>query len=100
MITYTYRPITPEEKQKATFKVSLYKTIETAFLIFGGIVLAFDIPMLIYDRFSRVSSNAQGIYLLIAGGIAAALTIRIMIRAARRRRSRNDAIPDRWRLSG
>jgi len=94
MITFTTRLITAEEKLQVSIKSdSLFKSIERFVMVLAGIVLALDIPLLIYDHFNTVASNVQAIYCITITGIALFLTIAVTKRRSRNRLRHNNGIP-------
>lgn len=74
MITFSRRPMTTDEKKRLTKGESLYKVIERFIMILAGVFLMLDIPLLIFDHYSPVSSHVQGIYciIMVAIGLAVA----------------------------
>jgi hypothetical protein len=75
MITYTTRPFTDEEIKRQTNQLpSVYKRFEGFVMKLIFVVLALDVPLLVYDRFSPVASQIQAVYCIVMLVVALFLT--------------------------
>ncbi|MBP6731085.1 MAG: hypothetical protein KA149_03445 [Chitinophagales bacterium] len=75
MITTTTRPFTDEEiKRQIKQLPSVYKRFEGFVIKLIFIVLALDIPLLVYDHFSPVASQTQAVYCIVMVVVALVLT--------------------------
>ena len=81
MINITLRSLSDIEKAILIKRMpTLYKQIESLILKFIFIELVFIIPLLIYDHFSPIASNTQGIYCIIVTMLSILISILITIK--------------------